>query len=191
MKSGHDWFKYCDALWDHPSGNKWQFFWLLEQLINCKIPSSAIHLSLTVKCLLLLSTTHSQLLMANPKLLGTDNTIPGKKPRSRNIGYVEDQSQTCPKPEWLRQAETIQIYLSTSQEQQSLWLNSVFTWQLSGVSPALLGHCLHTVVPCVQWKGVHLNQEQSGKEVWGTCEGVLDKLCCLQQCTAHTGWQKT
>lgn len=99
--------------------------------------------------------------------------------------------KNAPKAEWLKQAETIQIYVSTFQKQKSLWLSSVFTWHPSGVSPALPGQLyLHTVAPCVQWK-VHLNQEQSGKEVWGTCEGILDKQRCLQQCTAHTGWEKT
>lgn len=72
---------------------------MLEQLKNCKILFLAINLSFTVKYLLLLSTTHSQLPMANPKLLGTDNTILREKKTQdlRNVGYVEDESQTCPK----------------------------------------------------------------------------------------------
>lgn len=107
------------------------------------------------------------------------------------FGMWGTEVKNAPKAEWLRQAETIQIYVSTFQKQKSLWLSSVFTWHPSGVSPALPGQLyLHTVALCVQWKGVHLNQEQSGKEVWGTCKGILDKQCCLQQYTAHTGWEK-
>lgn len=77
----------------------YSFFRMLEYLTNCKIPSSAIHPSFIVKYLLLLPRAHSQLLMAKPKLLGTDNTIlRGKKTQDlRNVGYVEDESQTCPK----------------------------------------------------------------------------------------------
>lgn len=145
MKSGHDWFKYCDALWDHPSGNKWQFFWLLEQLINCKIPSSAIHLSFTVKCLLLLSTTHSQLLMANPKLLGTENAIPGKKPRIWECwicgGPKSNMLQTRMTEASRDHTDLSQHFPGAAEPLVELSLHLTTIWSQSCTSRSLSAHC--------------------------------------------------
>lgn len=122
-------------------------FRMLAQLKNWKIPSSAIHMSFTVKYLLLLSTTHSQLLMAKPKLMGTDNTILGEKKEDlRNVRYVGDRSQKCPKS---RMTEASRDYTDLCQHfpeaeeplaELSLHLTSI--WSQSCTSRSTLpAHC--------------------------------------------------
>lgn len=138
---------------------------MLEQLKNGKIPSLAINLSFTVKCLLLLSTTHSQLLMAKPKLLGTDNTILGEKnPGSKKCWVCGGWKSNMPQKQndWGKQKPYRSISALSRSRSASGWTQSSPDNYLESALPGQLH--LHTVVPVSSERGFIWIKSSLGKK---------------------------